>query len=423
MNTVEFVKHLNHRFFNDELSIQFQERLKQLPIDRPDVFAFVERIFSFIGKNGMPARDLSLLQAEILGSLLARILPGAWEGRVPPITVQGRHATIDQYIKMNPWLTSKGKSMLDIGCGFPPFTTIEAANYLSDWHVTGADPSLPAYLIYDADGNYATLDENKSTVYFQPAVPSIENWNKLLSNSKATKHHFEQLLGELLVHSNADVFPRLEINPIQSYETERLHFIKGGIGQIQIEPKDVIRCFNVLYYFDNNFQDKALQWFANHTIEGGIVITGGDWAASTECYYNVYKKVGNSLVNSEFAFSIDCVCPFGIVTWYTNYEDDRQKLELVMYLSILRKDKDFMDAFYTFHDEQRKTYNLCPRDHDGYFGDVDPSLSPLDLWTLVRKMLDELNTEGFNKLAVEVLNRGGFNARVNEVGHVAITNN
>jgi len=421
MNTVEFVENLNNRFFNGELSSQFQGYLQNLPIDRPDVFAFVERMFSFINKNGMPARDLSLLQANVLGTLLARLLPGAWEGRVPPVTLQGRHATIDQYIIMNPWLTSNGRSMLDIGCGFPPFTTIETADYLSDWHITGADPSLPAYLIYDADGNYATLDENKSTVYFQPAVPSVENWNKLLSNSKASKNHFEHLLGELLEHSSTVGFPRLEINPIRSYETERLHFIKGGIGQIQVESKDVIRCFNVLYYFDNNFQDNALKWFANHTNDGGIVIVGGDWAGSTECYYNVYKKNGDLLVNSEFAFSIDCICPFGIVTWYTNYEDDRQKLELVKHLSILRKDKDFMDAFYAFHDQQRKTYNLCSRDNNGYYGDVDPKLPPHDLWAQVIKMLDELNKEGYNKMAVEVLNKAGFNARVNEVGHVAIT--
>lgn len=423
MKTLEFVENLNHRFFNGELSSQFQEHLQQLPIDRPDVFAFVERMFNFINKTGMPARDLSLLHANILGTLLARLLPGAWEGRVPPVTLQGRHASIDQYIKMNPWLTSKGKSMLDIGCGFPPFTTIETADYLSDWHITGADPSLPSYLIYDADGNYATLDENKSTVYFQPAIPSVENWNKLLSNSQASKNHFEQLLNELLKQPNTNEFPRLEMNPIKSYETERLSFIKGGIGQIEMEPKDVIRCFNVLYYFDNGFQDNALKWFANHTKDGGIVIIGGDWASSTECYYNVYKKNGNGLANTEFAFGIDCLCPLGIVTWYTNYGDDRQKLELVKYLSILRKDKGFMDAFYNFHDEQRKTYNLCPRDHNGYYGDVDPSLSPIDLWTRVRKMLDELNTEGYNKMAVDVLNKAGLDAKVNEVGHVSIPHN
>ncbi|MES1181683.1 MAG: hypothetical protein ABUL44_02710, partial [Flavobacterium sp.] len=80
MNTSEFVKDLNDRFFNGELSAQFQEKLQQLPIARPDVFAFVQRMFTLASRNGMPAKDLSLQHAEVLGTLLARILPGAWEG-------------------------------------------------------------------------------------------------------------------------------------------------------------------------------------------------------------------------------------------------------------------------------------------------------------------------------------------------------
>ena len=420
MNTNEFVNELNARYFNGELSPQFQEKLRLLPMDRPDVFAFVERMFAYMKGSGLPARDVSLLQADIFGSLLARILPGAWEGRVPPITVQGRHAVIDEYIKNNSWLSSNGKSMLDIGCGFPPFTTIETANALEEWNITGADPSLPVYLVYDAEGNYATFDENKAVVYFQPAMPSIENWNHLLSNSTATKKHFENLLDELLNQPIKDGLPRLELNPIKNHETNRLLFISGGIGQIDIQPQDVIRCFNVLYYFENSFQQNALQWFAQKTNEGGIVIVGGDWAVSTECYYNVYKKENNRLVNKEFVFGIDCLCPFGIVTWYCLHNDDQQKADLVKYTGIIRKDKSFMEAFYTFHDAQRAKYNLCARDSDGYYGIADPLLQPQELWTMAAKTLAELNKAGFNQKAADVLSKAGFKTRINEVGHIAV---
>lgn len=420
MKTNEFVNELNGRYFNGELSVQFQDKLQQLPIDRPDVFDFVQRMFSYMHSSGMPAKDLTLLQADIMGTLLARILPGAWEGRVPPITVQGRHAVIDQYIKSNTWLSSNGKRLLDIGCGFPPFTTIETVHALEDWSITGADPSLPVYLVYDAEGNYASFDENKSVVYFQPASPSIETWNKLLSDSSATKKYFETLMPELLNHPAEEGFPRVELNPIKQYETDRLRFIQGGIGEINIAPQDVIRCFNVLYYFENSFQQNALKWFAEHTNEGGIVIIGGDWALSTECYYHVYKKENNQLQNKEFAFGLDCLCPFGIVTWYCLHEDDPQKAELVKYTGILRKDKSFMDAFYAFHDAQRATYNLCPRDKDGYYGEGDAALQPQELWMLVAKMLSELNDAGFHQKAADVLSQAGFRTRINEVGHITV---
>lgn len=166
MNTKEFVTDLNTRFFNGELSKQFVDKLLQLPIDRPDVFAFAERMFGFMSSAGMPAKDMSVVLGEILGTLLGRILPDAWEGRVPPITLQGRHAIVDQYIKTNPWISSGNKSMLDVGCGFPPYTTLETANYFPGWSITGLDPSLPVYLIYDTEGNYATLEKTNQRYIF-----------------------------------------------------------------------------------------------------------------------------------------------------------------------------------------------------------------------------------------------------------------
>ncbi len=418
--TTEFVNELNHKFFKGELPLLFLEKLALLPIDRPDVFAFVQRMFRNMNQAGMPATDMNLLQADILGTLLARILPGAWEGRVPPITVMGRHAEIDAYIKKNTWCSSGGKSMLDIGCGFPPYTTVETAAYLPDWHITGADPSLPYYLLYDAEGNYATFDEDSAIVYFQPAIPSIENWNKLLADTVATKNHFNNLLAELLAHPNDEGYPKLEHNPIANYETEKLSFIRGGIGSVDTSPKDVIRCFNVLYYFDDSFQEKALTWFAEKTTEGGIVLIGGDWSGSTESYYDVYKKTGDRLINKAFAFSIDCICPLGIVTWYTNHDDDRQKKELIKYISMLRHNKPFMAAFYAFHDAQRLQYNFCPRNAQGYYDNVDPNIQPQDLWLKASIMLKELNEAGLNQMAVNVLLENGLQATVNEVGHIEV---
>ncbi|MEJ2005879.1 MAG: hypothetical protein P8X57_13185, partial [Cyclobacteriaceae bacterium] len=177
MQTKDFVEELNQRYFKGKLSPIFKERLSLLPVDRPDVLAFVDRMFRYIVHAGIPPEDLSTMLGDILGTLLARILPGAWEGRIPPITIPGRHGIIDSYLKNNPWINNGTKSMLDIGCGFPPHTTLETYASFPNWHITGVDPSLPHYLLHDSDGNYATFDETKSTTYFQPAVPNVENWN------------------------------------------------------------------------------------------------------------------------------------------------------------------------------------------------------------------------------------------------------
>lgn len=422
MEVQKFVNDLNNDFFNGALSPAFTEQLLQLPIDRPDVFAMVQRMFGTMKKANFPAQDLSVMVGEVLGTLLARILPGAWEGRVPPITVPGRHKVIDEYIQKRTGNTAGSKSMLDIGCGFPPYTTLDSSKLLSDWKIIAADPSLPVYLVYDEQENYATFDADKNVIYFQPAIPTVENWNTLLSDTDATRDRFNKLLNQLLAqpHSSPDGYPRLETDPIKAYETDKLTFMRGGIGQVEMDPVDCIRCFNVLYYFDDAFYQNALQWFKSKVKEGGSVLIGGNWAASSECYYYEYQKINGQLVEKEFAFGIDTLCPFGVVTWYANYDDDRQTAQLIRYLSTLRKDKPFMDEFYELNDALRAKHGMCPRDTNGYYGNVDPSIAPLELWQLVEKIINELNEAGLNHKAAEVLNRAGLKARINEVGHIAV---
>ncbi|SNZ01417.1 hypothetical protein [Flagellimonas pacifica] len=422
MEIQNFVKDLNKDFFNGALSPAFTEQLLQLPMDRPDVFAMVQRMFGFMNQAGFPAQDLSVMVGEVMGTLLARILPGAWEGRVPPITVPGRHKAIDHYIKNTMGGTATNRSMLDIGCGFPPYTTLETPELLSNWQITAVDPSLPVYLVYDENENYATFDENKKIVYFQPAIPSVENWNALLSDVSSTRNRFQKLLEQLLDQPglSSKIKARLERDPAMGFETDKLSFVRGSIGEVAVAPVDCIRCFNVLFYFDDTFFKTALKWFETRTNENGIVLVGGNWAASSECYYHVYQKMDGRLIEKEFAFSIDTLCPFGVATWYANHDDDRQTAQLVHYLRIIRKDSSFMNAFYALNDRLREKYQLCARDADGYYGNVDPSISPLELWQLVEKIINELNEAGFNQKAADVLNREGLNARVNEVGHIAI---
>ncbi len=423
MNTTKFITDLNNRYFEGNLSQEFQSRLSELPVDRPDVFAFVERMFSFMKRGGAQPTDLSVMQGEILGSLLARILPGAWEGRVPPITVPGRHGIIDQYINESRWLSPGSESMLDLGCGFPPHTTIESAEYFPDWKITGGDPSLPMFLVYDAEGNYATFTEGKEIVYFQPALPSIENWNALLTDSAATSKRFEELLEKLLTSSNGvgeSDFPRLEVDPVRAHEDENLSFITGGIGQLDIAPVDVIRCFNVLFYFNDEFRENALDWFAQKLNDGGLLVLGSNWALSTESRYYVYQRSNGSLHLKEFAFSLDNLCPIGIVTWYTNHDDDRESARLADYLNILRQDEDFMGRFYAFQDSIRAKHGICARDENGYYGGIDPSLSPAELWMGSAAMLSAIQKSGLVEEAVGVLRASGLDAGVNEVGHVAV---
>ena len=240
MSESDYVAQLNARYFSGQLSPAFLKGLAGLPVDQADVRALVERMFRLMRRGGFEASDLSPFQGEFIGSLLARILPGTWGGLVPPITVAGRHRKVDQYITNNPWLSVKESgTLLDLGCGFPPLTTLETADHLPGWKICGVDPLLPAYLVYDSNGNYATFDEQQHAQYFQPVVPSLKAHIALLSDAESTRSRFEALLQVLLggepVDKQCSLSPiekdgaRLLIDPVRQYERDNpvcLHWMR-----------------------------------------------------------------------------------------------------------------------------------------------------------------------------------------------------
>ena len=78
---------------------------------------------------------------------------------VPPITLEGRHSGIDEYMARNRWRKlEKGNRFLDLGCGFPPKTTLDSAKRFPESQLTGADPSFGRYLVQDPNGDYGIED-------------------------------------------------------------------------------------------------------------------------------------------------------------------------------------------------------------------------------------------------------------------------
>lgn len=430
MTSLAYAHDLSARYFDGELSPEFLHHLAKLPIARPDVRAFLDRACRLMVAGGFRARDLSEVQAELLGSLVARILPGAWEDRVPPITVGGRHHVIDRYLAANCWRPANGSGrLLDLGCGFPPVTTIDTAGSFAAWTVHGMDPSLPAYVLYDTDNNYATFDARRRIVYFQPAVPSAQNWTALLADPVATRARFTSLFADLAGRAPDQVArgetvaadgARLVSQPLREYERNGLTFSLGGIGSPVGGEYDVVRCFNVLMYFGDEFRTRALAWFTNIVREGGLLVTGSNWAQSTESRYFVFQRDGGRLRQREFAFSIDNLCPVAILPWYTTVDDDRELATLTPLLRLLRTNRAFKRQLDTTVDALREEYGICPRNGNGCYGRIDAAVSPTDAWAAAAKIADRMVASGLVETAISLLQQAGHRARANEVGHIAV---
>lgn len=426
-----YVDGLNQSFFSGRLSPAVVESLSALPVARDDVRAFVERMFRTMTGSGFDASDVSVLQGQILGSLLARLLPETWAGRVPPVTVAGRHSKIDELVQRVVDPDGRGgRLFVDVACGFPPVTSVDTANALSGWEIVGLDLALPAYLVHDDRTNYAVFDEGGCATYFQSGPGSgAADWVKLLQDWEGSRRYFETLLQTLLDErtrqgSNAETFEhqgaKLETNPPHLYERPNLHFVRSTLEAAEISGAGVVRCFNMLFYFDDAFRSSALRSFERILCEDGLLVCGSNWAYSTESRYFTYFKRQGRLQASEFAFSLDNVNPLGIVSWYTLHDDTREVHLLSELVGILRSDDAFRRALLSVTDAMRAEFGLCPRGDDGYYGTIASTVPPAEIWPRAGQISDRLCAHELGSMAADILTQKGWRARVNEVGHVAV---
>jgi hypothetical protein len=123
------VEELCDRYLGGRPSEAVLQLLKNAEGQRAEVRNFLERGFRLMALSKFDPRDLSPAVARFFVVFAPSILPDAWGGIVPPITMPDRHKKIDAYLRSNPWMNFEpGTVLLDLGCGFPPQTSMDAAD-------------------------------------------------------------------------------------------------------------------------------------------------------------------------------------------------------------------------------------------------------------------------------------------------------
>jgi hypothetical protein len=412
------------RYLGGRPSEQTLQVLKTVEKQRLEVREFAERGFRLMALSKLDARDISPAVAQFFAVLAPAVLPGAWGGMVPPITVPGRHMKIDAYLRSGPWgKLEAGTLMLDVGCGFPPQTSIDAADSFPDWQIVGADPAFEGYLIYDENENYALLDETGRVRYFQAV--RAEDFFKLYADRNATVQQFadafEALLPSLppddgtLASAQQDGM-RLVRHPLKRYERQNLKFVQGGFGSADVPPADVVRAFNVLLYYDAAFRRKAEEWATKILRPGGIFICGRDDAASLNAHYTVFRNEDGRLVEKEFAFGVELVRQPG---WYALHDGERETWRLAELIGVLRSDREFLRDYDERLDVLLADSKLSARDSNGCLIDHPEASEPAKRLPEYIAIAETMEAE-FTERAVSALQRTGLNAWRNSVGHVAV---
>jgi SAM-dependent methyltransferase len=327
----------------------------------PEVRALAERTLWLMKICRLEPANVSPAMAWWIAKLAPPILMGALGGRVPSITMEGRHRRIDDYLAANPWtVLGAGSIVLDIGCGFPPLTTTDTAARFPAWQLIGVDHTFD-------DHNGATL------------------------------------LREAL----------------KEYERSNLSFIQATFGE-DLPKADAVRCMNVLIYYGSDFRARAESWLAGILRPGGLFLCGANGWQSVESRYSVYRNEDGRLVAREFAFSLDNVRPFSGVPWFTLHDGDRETWMLAKLVGILRSDESFRRDYDTSLDRLLEQSHILDRDSDGRLR-TSPAPIPAQQWRAAyAQVLVRLEEDGFVDRAVSVLKTAGLRAWRNIAGHAAI---
>ena len=404
--------------------------IKKAENERPEVKEFLHRACRLMAIAKASPANMTPALAWILGVMIPGLLPGAWGNVVPPFTIVDRHKQINAYLAANPWGPfPEGTVLLEMGCGFPPQTALDAARDFPHWQVIGADLQFDPYVLYDADGNYACMDSEGGVRYFQPDAKNPANFSLLYGDKTSTFQRFRAtftaLREKLPASPNGECVSiehdgaRLVHHPIRTYERKNLKLMQAGLGE-ETPPANIIRVFNVLFYFDAAFRSRAEQWALRTLQPGGLFLCGADGSQTFEARYSVYRKEHGNLVPKEFAFSLDNLRPPGVMPWFSLHNDEKETFALAKLMGVLRADEAFRLDYDSRVDELLAESRMLVRQEDGFLA-APPDPLPFSEWQPVfLAMQNKLQQEGFVDRAVSVLKRAGYHAWINPVGHVAV---
>jgi len=421
--------------FNDLVAQFLEKRLPQhlaASIDfeklPPDSQAFGRRMLELMKRADYAATQFNPALMRWLATTIPSVLPSAWGGRIPPITLPGRHQRLDTYVAGEyPPPHAAPPVYIDVGCGFPPVTAADTARRLPAWQVFGVDRSFADFVLYDSAGHYACFDKTGEFLYFQAFLDASAR--DMYADPAGTRKRFEATFADLaprLPESNGNVSQCVEkdgskliYRHISDFETENLSLVKADLMQLELPPATVIRCMNILVYFQPRVRIKMLQRAADLLADGGLLIAGTN-GYGIQTRYAVYRKGQNGLYPAEFAFGLDNLGHIVFMPWFTMHADDPEALLLADLAGTLRRDPDFWQPFSTHLDELLTVHEIFSRGPDGFFQPLSEELAPAEYLQKNAAIWHQMEDAGYRQLSVEVLKRAGHKAWINRVGDIAV---
>ena len=390
---------------------------------------FILRMLKLMQRAGYPVFEFTPFLMRGISVTVQSMLPKSGSGYIPPITLQDRHRRFDTYVGKIPWPEGTPPPVfIDLGCGFPPHTTLDTARKLADWSVIGLDHAFAPYVLYDSDGHYACFSASGELKYFQTQMSA--SGRALNDDPRLAREYFIglfQALRKIMPPSGSDLSlsaekdgNRLIHHHIRDFARDNLHFFEGDIQDFECPPARIIRCMNVLPYYRHSGQKQILSAAVKLLHGAGRIIVGFNHYLGRGARYTIYRKRGGHAWPSAFAFSLDNLRPLDLSPWYTLHDEDRDTAFLADIIRSIRSDTTVWPVFNQRVDDLMAHLDISRRGRDGFLH-FPHNPGPInELIERVKTLWKRLENEQWADDIVAVLNNCGYRSWVNRVGDVAV---
>ncbi|HEX8183562.1 MAG TPA: hypothetical protein VF747_02385 [Blastocatellia bacterium] len=239
----------------------------------------------------------------------------------PIITATHRLNKLINILLANPYVDVKaqGLTLVDLGTGQPPYTTVDLAERLPNASVHGFDLYVPAYMVLRQNGAYALFDLDENLVAAH--APELRLLNSMVVFWRETKDEFTEILRRskpLIPPGKAYYTYRdgseIIINPSrrlkEACSNPNLYFHTNEPGSFDLSliedgAVDVLWSFNCLLHYGADVRIEAVKTLAAKLRPGAIFMEGYTSPSGQNAVYNIWQRDGERLVMREFGFSVE----------------------------------------------------------------------------------------------------------------------
>lgn len=368
----EIVKEWNEKYFGGQLSQECLTELNKVDSEYTELVDFIDTQLYYYHLSHGRSKNFSPLAARFYATIAKSYMPSMWE-KIPPITHEGRLKIIDQIaqsvLNIPP---NQSISFLDIGCGYPPVTTVETSDTYPKWMCIGIDPNFPDYILFDKQKVGACFDE-KGTLSFIQYRWSDENIiqpepARLEEDKRKFALEWQKIQADGTLKDKLKRENRLLVNPIEQFERSNLKFHKSTLLDLEIDHTfDCIRCMNVFMYFDKQVLLESMSKAKDILNETGFFIFGSVIDLGYAAKYTVYQKLGDTFIPRFFGLDLGKFSQREGNGWWAFSKDQPDTLFLAKIVSMIADNHALFGKLTNIIDEVEHTLGYSYRDQNGFY--------------------------------------------------------